>query len=101
MSDATAYFQNLLREQTLTDQEFEAVRGLRQQIEGQLAVLQGNPRFYYAGSYGKKTIIRARYDLDIVVYWPHTANYSIKGIYDAVGQVLRKEWQFVNSKTVC
>ena len=96
-----AYFQNLLRAQTLSDQELQALRGLRQRIEGQLSRLEGNPRFYYAGSYGKKTMIRTRYDLDLVIYWPQTANYTIKGIYDAVGQVLRKEWQVVNSKTVC
>jgi hypothetical protein len=51
-----AYFQNLLRAQTLSDQELQALRGLRQRIEGQLSRLEGNPRFYYAGSYGKKTM---------------------------------------------
>ena len=45
--------------------------------------------FCYAGSYGKKTIIRQRYDLDSVIYWPNTANYTLKDIYGAVGGVLR------------
>jgi hypothetical protein len=100
-TDVSAYFQNLLQGQILTEQELEALRSLRQRIEAQLSILEGNPRFYYAGSYGKKTMIRARYDLDLVIYWPSTANFTIKGIYDAVGQVLRNEWQVVNSKTVC
>ena len=34
------------------------------------------------------------------MYWPNTANYTIKGIYDAVGGVLKKHWTYVNSKTV-
>lgn len=37
---------------------------------------------------------------EIVMYWPNTANYTIKGIYDAVGGVLKKHWTYVNSKTV-
>jgi hypothetical protein len=45
-------------------------------------------------------MIKARYDLDLVMYWPHTATYSIKGIYDAVGGILKKHWKIVNTKTV-
>ena len=95
------YLANILREQTLTAAELEALRGLRQQIEGQLSVLEGSPRFYYGGSFGKKTMVKARYDLDLVMYWPHTAtNYSISGVYTAVGNVRKKHWKYVNSKTV-
>jgi len=86
--------------QNLTNAELDSLRNLRQQIEGQLSILEGSPRFYYGGSFGKRTMIRASYDLDLVMYWPHTANYLIKGIYDAVGQVLRRHWTVVNSKTV-
>src|SRR5690242_7990940 len=78
------YLSNLLVEQTLTKAEVDALRGVRETIEGQLSVLQGSPRFYYGGSFGKRTMIKARYDLDLVMYWPNTATYSIKGIYDAV-----------------
>lgn len=97
---AEQYLRNLLASQELSDTELNQLRGLRKQIEEQLAKLDGSPRFYYAGSYGKKTIIRARYDLDIVVYWPDTAKYSLKGIYTGVGDQLRKHWDVVNSKTV-
>lgn len=93
------YLAGILREQNLTPAELEVLRGLRQQIEGQLSVLEGGPRFYYGGSFGKKTMVKARYDLDLVMYWPHTANYSISGIYTAVGDVLKRHWS-VNSKTV-
>lgn len=94
------YLRGLLTQQDLSSAEIIALQNLRNQIQGQLSVLQGGPRFYYAGSYGKKTMIRARYDLDIVMYWPSTSTYTIKGIYDAVGQELRKHWNAVNSKTV-
>ena len=45
-------------------------------------------------------MIKAQYDLDLVMYWPHTATYSIQGIYDAVGQLLKKHWKIVKTKTV-
>jgi hypothetical protein len=94
------YLQNLLNQQNLSDEEYRVLRSLRDRIQALLSKLEGNPRFYYAGSYGKKTIIRERYDLDIVIYWPQTTQYTIKGIYDGVGTQLKTEWQYVNSKTV-
>jgi hypothetical protein len=98
---AGQYLAGLLAQQDLSDAELHGLRVLRDQIQGQLAAgLNGNPRFYYAGSYGKKTMVRARYDLDIVVYWPNSATYTIKDIYDAAGQVLRRHWSNVNPKTV-
>jgi hypothetical protein len=97
---AEQYLRRLLAEQDLTEGELSALRSLRDDIQQKLSVLQGGPRFYYAGSFGKKTIIRQRYDLDIVMYWPNTAPYTIKGIYDAVGKVLKQHWTYVNSKTV-
>jgi len=84
------YLAKILREQTLSTTELNALRQLREQIQQQLSVLQGGPRFYYGGSFGKKTMIKALYDLDLVMYWPHTATYSISGIYQAVGDVLKK-----------
>jgi hypothetical protein len=94
------YFTRLLTEQNLLPVEMQALRRLRETIESQLSLLNGSPRFYYAGSYGKNTMIRQRYDLDLVIYWPHTCTYTIRDIYDAVGIALRKHWR-VNSKTVC
>lgn len=90
----------LLRSQTLSGAEISALRGLRNDIQAHLSQLDGNPRFYYGGSYGKKTMIRERYDLDIVAYWPQDTKYTIKGIYDGVGTQLRTLFTYVNSKTV-
>lgn len=97
---AEQFLRRLLTEQDLSEAELSTLRSLRDDIQKKLSVLEGSPRFYYAGSFGKKTIIRQRYDLDIVMYWPSTSNYSIKGIYDAVGNVLKKNWTHVNAKTV-
>jgi hypothetical protein len=97
---ANEYLAGLLAQQDLTNAELKTLRDLRDQIQGQLSVLQGNPRFYYAGSFGKHTMIRQRYDLDIVIYWPHAVTYTMEGIYNAVGQELQKHWKVVRSKTV-
>jgi hypothetical protein len=97
---ADQYLRALLAQQDLSSSELSALQNMRDQIQRQLSTLAGSPRFYYAGSYGKKTIIRAGYDLDIVMYWPSTATYKIKDIYDAVGGVLKQHWPYVNSKTV-
>jgi tRNA nucleotidyltransferase (CCA-adding enzyme) len=67
---ANEYLNDLLNQQQLQETELNGLRTMRDTIQKQLSVLEGNPRFYYAGSYGKLTIIRQRYDLDIVMYWP-------------------------------
>ncbi len=91
----------LLSGQDLAPGEVGGLQSLRDQIQKQLTEgSNGGPRFYYGGSYAKKTMIRASYDLDIVVYWPSSATYTIKDIYDHVGSVLKKHWSYVNSKTV-
>jgi hypothetical protein len=96
-----AYFENLLTDQTLTSGQLSTLRDLRNDIQAQLSVLQGGPRFYYGGSFAKNTMIRARFDLDIVMYWPHVAtSYTLGGIYQAVGGVLKKHWT-VTPRNVC
>jgi hypothetical protein len=95
-----AYLSSLLQGQALTDAELLALRTLRDTIEKQLATFEGQPRFYYGGSYGKDTIIKASYDLDIVMYWPHDRTYTLDGIFTAVGTELRKHWKIVQPKNV-
>ncbi len=94
------YLRALLNAQTLADWELQGLRTQRGVIETQLTALSGNPRFYYGGSYAKGTMIRDRYDLDIVVYWPTDCGFTVRGISDAVGTQLRKAYQYVNPKTV-
>lgn len=96
-----AYLRGLLSEQDLTASEDAALRNLRDTIEKQLrSGLKSVERVYYAGSFGKQTMIREQYDLDIVVYWANGCGFTLQGIYDGVGNVLKKNWKAVNSKTV-
>jgi hypothetical protein len=97
---ADQYLRRLLDGQALSEAEMKALRSLRERIEGQLARFEGSPRFYYAGSYGKDTIIRANYDLDIVMYWPTTCTHSLAALFEAVGRELKKHWKAVNQKNV-
>jgi hypothetical protein len=95
------YLQSLLRTQDLTVTELTTLRNLRDQIDQQLRTgLQKVARVYYAGSFGKKTMIREQYDLDIVVYWDKDCGYTLKEIFNGVGNVLRQHWTLVNRKTV-
>lgn len=94
------FLKHLLDLQDLKPEQLDSLRNLRDLIQSQLSILPGSPRFYYAGSFGKKTMINANFDLDIVVYWPHNWNYSLKEIYKQVGSVLTKNWTIVKPKTV-
>lgn len=98
---AQQYLQQLLVSQDLSSGELNVLRDLRLQVEDALSKLEGSPRFYYAGSYGKNTMIRERYDLDIVAYWPTSTSYTIKGIFDGTGTQLKKLWSSAHPKTVC
>lgn len=95
------WLRNLLASQDLSNAELTSLRTLRQQIEGQLSNnLNGDKRFYYGGSYGKNTMIKSNYDLDIVVYWDAQSPYTIESIYNSVGDVLKRHWSSVNQKKV-
>jgi hypothetical protein len=96
------YLESLLASQDLSTQQLEQLRSLRTRIEQELSLLSGSPRFYYAGSYGKGTMIKERFDLDIVIYWPEDCGFTIQGIFEAVGkQIKTKLWQNTHPKTVC
>ena len=95
------WLRELLARQDLSEAELTSLRNLRQQIEGQLSNnLKGDKRFYYGGSYGKNTMIKSSYDLDIVVYWDAQSPYTIESIYNSVGDVLKQHWKSVNQKKV-
>lgn len=94
------YLNSLLVQENLTPGEVAGLQSLRDKIQQQLSSFQGSPRFYYAGSYAKRTMIRSRYDLDIIMYWPHDCGYTLKGIFEAVGKKLAENWKVVTPKTV-
>lgn len=99
--DNETYLRDILNGQNLSQNQLINIRNLRDKVENQLRKnLKGSPRFYYGGSYAKNTLIRASYDLDIVIYWPSDSPYSLEGIYKGVGSVLQKFWTPVRSKRV-
>lgn len=87
------YLDDVIRAQTLSQNEIDVLRNCRDRIETDLRGNwnTGDPRFYYGGSFAKNTMIKAAYDLDIVVYFPSSANYSLKSIYEGVEQRLQQK----------
>lgn len=86
------HLEDVIKSQTLSEAEVQQLRNLRDQIQG---VLTGNwrtgdPRFYYGGSFAKKTMVRCNYDLDLVLYYNPSANYSIQDLYESVESRLRQ-----------
>ena len=94
------YLKQLLASQDLTTDQIATLQLCREAIEGQVAQLNGSPRFYYAGSYGKKTMIADSFDLDVVAYWPVGCPSTLKDIFEAVGPVLQQKWKSASPKTV-
>ena len=95
------YLAGVLDSQKMQDEDLITLRQLRKEIEGVLREEYGSyPRFYYAGSYGKKTMIRASFDLDIVIYFPPTETSTLKTIYSFVHQTLIDSDYKVHPKTV-
>ena len=81
--------------------ELEVLRVTRTNLELQLRKKYGAaPRFYYGGSYGKDTLIRASYDLDIIVYFPHTDTTPLRDVYGGVFHTLKNGGLIVQPKTV-
>jgi len=83
-----SYLEEVLEAQRVDGLIEEALRARRQSIEEALTGgwAEGAPRFYYGGSFGKKTLIAAHFDLDLVIYFPAG---DPKELYTAVERRLR------------
>ena len=80
-----SYLEDTLATQRVDDAILQAVRARRTELEDVLrnaVPAAGLPRFYYGGSYGKRTLIAAHFDLDVVVYFPHMT--APRQLYEAV-----------------
>ena len=84
------YLEELLETQRLAPEIEDAIRARRAEIQ---SLLQPNwpsaPRFYYGGSFAKKTAIAAQFDLDVVIYFPAATAAAPRALYDTVEQRLR------------
>jgi hypothetical protein len=87
-----AYLDDVLASQDVPELVMEMLRTRRELLESSLRGRWacGNPRFYYGGSLGKKTMIASQFDLDLVVYFPATATYSGLQIFELVERRLRE-----------
>ena len=83
------YLDEVLAAQAVAPEVEQAVRARRAEVE---SMLRGawRPRFYYGGSFAKKTAIAAQFDLDVVVYFPHETEEGPRALYDAVEARLRR-----------
>lgn len=95
------HLDDVLISQQMRLQDEQSLRAIRDRIEEVLTGgwTAGNPRFYYAGSFGKKTMIRESFDLDIVVYFA-PGSISVKAYYEAVEGRLRRNYTAVNRHNV-
>ncbi len=85
----------------LHDVELASLHATRDKIVGYLnRALGSTPRIYYGGSYAKGTMIRAAYDLDLVIYYPHTDKAPVSEIFGNVHSSLVRAGFFVQPRTV-
>lgn len=83
------YLASVLERQTLQDWELKPLQEAREEIGNLLKSNFGwSTRFYYGGSYGKRTMIRLNYDLDIVIYFDSQRFSTLKEMYESVFGVL-------------
>ena len=65
------YLDKLQQERSVNETTLKQMRLIRDEIESHLRNTIGTaPRIYFAGSYGKNTMLDVYHDLDIVVYYP-------------------------------
>jgi hypothetical protein len=82
---AQEYLETILRKQELQSEELQPLRTSRDEIEGWLRGDIGHePRIYYGGSYAKPTMLRLRYDLDIVLYFPPNERSTLQEIFGRI-----------------
>lgn len=75
----------------MPDQQVDGLRAVRDELKGILETgwKTQDPRIFYGGSYAKGTMIRESFDLDLVVYFPHSKKFSVRAFYEGVERRLR------------
>lgn len=95
------YLQGVLSRHTLTDAELNPLREAREHIEGVLRAEVGSAaRFYYGGSFAKRTMLRSSFDLDIIVYVPSYERATLRDIFEGVHRRLVNAKFIVAPRTV-
>jgi hypothetical protein len=95
------YLSHVLATQEMLDSDLRLIQALRNQLAAHLnRHLGAEPRVYYGGSYGKDTMIKDRFDLDLVVYYPHTETRTLAEIFGTVHGALVSGGYVVHPQTV-
>ncbi len=96
------YLLSVLNSQDMLPADLATLQRLKGEIQGVLEAhhRDDHPQIYYAGSFGKNTMIRESFDLDIVIYFPHTITSSLQEIYNSVWQSLTMNKYIVKPKNV-
>jgi hypothetical protein len=101
MTPLHRYLVSVLEKQRMDDRNSVRLKSIRDQIRSDLEPINRyNPRFYYGGSYGKKTMIREAFDLDLVIYFPSTDIRSLRDMYRSVYDSLVRAGYQTESKLV-
>lgn len=90
-----AYLNAMLAEQTLTGDSDEVadLRAERDRVEELLTdAFDESPQILYGGSYKKRTMIRAAFDLDVLVFFDSDVDWTIQQAYEEVEDVLGDEY---------
>jgi len=91
---AQQYLQALLEKYSLKDSDYESVKNKREAVESFLRADRSlGPkidRFYYSGSYAKKTAINLDYDLDLCVYYKQDSFPSLREMYSETSAALKR-----------
>lgn len=76
------YLTGVLRSQTLGEAELAPLRAARDAVERVLRPFYGQAaRFYYGGSFAKRTMVKQNYDLDIIVYVPPSDRRTLSDLF--------------------
>lgn len=90
------FIDNVLEDQRLSDGQIKDLRGERSDVEDIITEEYGHtPSVRYGGSYKKKTMIEASFDLDILCYFPReddSAGDTLEEIYNSVADTLRDSY---------
>jgi hypothetical protein len=101
MATGNEYLEGLVTREVVSEAQLNVLRGERQRIEAAIRTKYGSgPRIYYAGSYGKRTMIASHYDLDIVVYFPKDSSLTLSELYWGVNGALKDTGLIVQTKNV-
>ncbi len=87
------FLKDLLKSQDLTPQQESDLQKHKKEVtDFLLGAFDTTPEIKYAGSREKGTMIRDRYDLDIVCYFPHTDQRSLKEIREDLSRRLSEKY---------